>query len=187
MFKSRFSFFVTIIAITSLLASCRTAELETSKQFNKNSPTGLVVLSLTQDNPQYYTDVLIAYSRQNAETFESHRGFSTSFIDTTMLQNDPVVNDFKDKVGKVFVAELEPNTYNIEWIRYYSPGYPHKKESTLFFKEKKPFEIKKGQVTYLGEFNVKNGKPFTAPNLFMNNKRQRDIAVATKKHPNASF
>ncbi len=178
-----------LIAVSSvLLTGCKTTELNKEASFNEASQNGLVVVSLTHSEPLQYNRASIFYGAIDKAYLESLKGLDATFIDTSFMRQYPVTNDFQKTFGKLVVAELPPNTYEITRVRY-TMDMPVGKDKEFDFIHKRDarptFDIKAGEVTYLGEYNVTARDKKYMPILKIStDNKQRDFKVLEKKYPN---
>ncbi len=182
--------FVILIALT--LTACGTVNVK--KDFSSNSlvNTGIVIGSITQKRSS-----------------SGHQGFSSgvsalsvSYINLgtgkrSTIQTDPWMlgsmskGDFKNIVGrgKLFVIELGPGKYAFDGWHATQGSYT---SVTPTDPKKFTFEVKSGEVTYIGEleFNLIFGKNIFGIGVLAGAEQtiadsyDRDIKVASEKYPN---
>ena len=178
----KYSYLLVLFASFALMG-CKTTTINTEAPFDKTSQNGLVVLSLTQEEPLMYTSGLVMYKGLSRPYLESGKSFRADFIDTTLMKSNPIENYFGSVFGELIVAELPADTYEIRRVRYYINAL----ERDFIYRDNLPtFEVKAGEITYLGEYGVKGITPTAMPamKIIKQNSKKRDFEVLRKKYPN---
>ncbi|PCJ95117.1 MAG: hypothetical protein COA45_12375 [Zetaproteobacteria bacterium] len=176
---------ILILFISFLLVGCKSVTLSQDHSFNKKSTKGLVVVSFTHEKPLSYSSVWLNYGALDKIYRKGREHFYGIFVDSNFLETVPTSSDFDDVFGKLVVAELEPNTYEIAGLSYFMDSRQY---NLAYPRDEKPhFEVKAGEITYLGEYQVKRRERMVirpGPQMTKNNKQERDFAVMRQKYPN---
>jgi len=171
---------------------CATSNVAQSFSTKSLDKDGVVIFSLTKTlskkGESYLTSDFAEVSLSYINTLTKKRGRVTTDTTHGLVSSN---SDFKDIKGKLFVIKLKSGKYQfVDWtIKTRGLGG----DRYISSKDLKPisFEVKDGQVIYLGEFNIemiaqKNFFGFSlvfGGELRRENSFNRDVEILKEKYP----
>ncbi|OIQ16290.1 MAG: hypothetical protein BM557_10485 [Flavobacterium sp. MedPE-SWcel] len=170
-----------------LLTACSSSTNTTPETFNTTSEKGLAIGTITFEGEKPTNDIYRFFYEPISGDKKFIRRNDGKIEIKARLKRERVYNgDFNDKKTYTFIIEGEPGKYAFTQYNYLDHiGYTGMVSDSKKFSI--PFDIKKGAITYIGEFNyVENAAP-GSPRIFIWDKFDRDKEEFKKKYPNINW
>lgn len=171
-----------LIFTATVLASCRPAAAdEVPATFNAGAENGLAVGTITFEGDAPRNDIYrFFYEPTEGDSKLIKRNDGKIEIRSRIKNQRAYNGDFNGKKTYLFIINRPPGKYAFTQYNYLNHiGYTGMVNSSKEFAI--PFEIKKGQVTYVGELTyAENAEPGT-PRIFIADEFNRDIEEFRKK------
>ncbi|RZJ75644.1 MAG: hypothetical protein EOO45_04955 [Flavobacterium sp.] len=176
------------LPVLLLLLGCGAASSDTPPQnFSPQSEKGLIIGTITfdSDKPQY--DIYRFFYNATSGDKKFKKRNAGKFIIKAREENVRGFNgDFNDKKTYLFVIEREPGSYAFDQYNYLT----HIGPSGTVNSSKKfaiPFEIKKGEIGYVGELEFFGTAEPGSPRIIVSDKLSRDLFEFKKKFPEINW
>lgn len=171
-----------------LLAACNAAEADKAPEtFTVASEKGVAVGTLTFEADKPVNDIyrFFYYPQSGDKKFKKQNDGKIQI--KARIDNDRAFNgDFNNKKTYLFIIEREPGNYAFTQYNYLDHiGYAGMVTASREFAI--PFEIKKGEIAYIGEFTYNDLAEPGSPRIVVTDNYERDMAEFRKKHPGISW
>ncbi len=168
----RLFFALSILAITSLLSGCATYRFSSDLVgFDESSNKGLIIGSIT------FHDVDARFNMYFPKIVSLSDNKSSEF---TIQPNGIAVykhwGELQEGKTYLFAITKKPGDYEINRIRCHLGNYQHN-----IGKFSIPFNVKKGEIVYIGEINLDEYAAKTDTLIRLKNEFKRDIAGFQQK------
>ncbi|KAF2511044.1 hypothetical protein E0W72_06520 [Flavobacterium arcticum] len=181
--------FTFILLLSLVLATgCKTKTTDTAPEtFNITSSKGLAIGTITFEGEKPVNDIYRFFYEPTSGDKKFIRQNDGKIEIKARIKSEPAYNgDFDSKKTYLFVIEREPGSYAFTQYNYldhigYSGMVSNSKKFAI------PFDIKKGEITYIGELTyIENAQPGT-PRVVIWDKFDRDKKEFKKKYPNINW
>lgn len=172
-----------LLPLLLLLTACNATSTDTAlTTFTPQSKTGLAIGTITFEGDAPVNDIYrFLYTGVSGDKKFNKRNAGKILINAR--QNKTGFNgDFNDKKTYLYVIEREPGSYVFTQYTYLD----HIGSNGMVSSSKPfavPFEIKQGEITYLGEMSYKDQAEPGTPRIYVADYFSRDIAEFKKKYP----
>lgn len=178
-----------LLPLLLLFIGCGSASSDkVPETFTSASQKGLAAGTITFESPMPKNDIYrFFYEATSGDKKFKNANAGKIIIKARNGENQSGFNgDFNNKQTYLFVIEREPGTYAFNQYSYLDHIGPNGmvNASKLFAI---PFEIKKGEVTYLGELSYNDLAEVGTPRLVVYGRYDRDLAEFKKKYPNIDW
>ncbi|MNK07689.1 hypothetical protein D3C87_256060 [compost metagenome] len=178
-----------LLPLLFIAMSCGSASSDKAPEtFDATSEKGLAIGTITFESDMPKNDIY----RFFYEASSSDKKFNKRNAGKIMLKARNENNksgfsgDFNNKQTYLFVIEREPGNYAFTQYNYLDHIGPN--GMVNFSKPFSiPFEIKKGQITYLGELSYNDLAEIGTPRLVVYGRFDRDMAEFKKKYTNINW
>jgi len=177
-----------LLLISVVFFSCNTSKPDTApERFDASSGKGLIIGTLTFDGDKPQNDIYrFFYEATSGDKKFKKRNEGKIMIKARENNVRAFTGDFNDKRTYLFVIEREPGTYAFTSYNYlnhignngmvnYSTRYAI------------PFEVKKGQIQYIGEMEFMSNAIKGTPRIIVSDNSARDLAEFRKKFPQINW
>ncbi len=167
-----------------LLAGCNSASTATAPEsFSAASDKGIAIGTITFEGDTPVNDIYrFFYGSTSGDKKFIKRNSGKIMMQSGRENGRQFTGDFNDGKTYLFVIEAEPGSYAFTHYNYLD----HIGPMGMVSSSKKfaiPFEIKKGEIAYIGEFNYKDKVESGSPKIFISGAYSRDIPEFKKKFP----
>lgn len=167
---------------------CGSASDKTPETFTATSEKGLAVGTITFESPMPKNDIYrFFYEATSGDKQFKKANKGKIVIKARNGENQSGFNgDFNNKQTYLFIIEREPGVYAFNQYSYLDHIGPSGmvNASKLF---SIPFDIKKGEITYMGELSYNDLAEPGSPRLVVYDRFDRDLAEFKKKYPNIDW
>jgi hypothetical protein len=172
-----------------LLIGCDSASSDKAPEtFTSASEKGLAVGTITFEADKPKNDIYrFFYEGISNDTKFNKRNAGKIMIKARTDKNERGFNgDFANKQTYIFVIERDPGMYAFTQYNYLDHIGPTGMVnfSKIF---SIPFEIKKGEIAYIGEFSYNDLAEPGTPRMVIYGRYDRDLAEFKKKYPNIDW
>ncbi|MFL9844776.1 hypothetical protein [Flavobacterium rhizosphaerae] len=174
--------------VTLLLAACSSQNYTTSPDSLTTNPnTGIAVGTITFEGDIPVNDLYrFFYSPISGDKkFKKHND-GKILINGRNDGKSAFNGDFNDKKTYLIVIEGKPGTYAFTKYNYLD----HIGSNGMISNSKDfeiPFEVKKGGITYIGEFTYVDKAEPGSPRIYVTDRMERDIKEFEKKYPDLDW
>ncbi|OOV20648.1 hypothetical protein BXU10_13995 [Flavobacterium sp. LM4] len=186
-FASVFSIF---IIIPLLLSSCAVSGLSSEPmQFNKDySSDGIVVgsITFTQEKARFNSYFTYFHSLDSIQKVskENSRELQISPDQTWKLKHSGELNKGRTYL---FAFKRKPGKYEVSNVRLATVGMGYAVRDNQISGFSIPFEVKKGQITYIGEINLNEFALKNDTLISLKDNYERDINAIKTKQPTVNW
>ena len=178
----------TLFAIALSLAGCGSKTAATTPQnFTASSVNGLVIGTITFEGDVPVNDIYrFFYEGQTGSQKFNKRNSGKIVINGRTDRKSMFNGDFNGQKSYLFTLELGPGNYAFTSYNYLDHVGPQGMVSSSD-PFAIPFEIKPGQITYMGELNYVDKAVKGTPRIFVADYFFRDLPEFKKKYPNIDW
>ncbi len=177
----------TLYALCGLLliiAGCKSPSATGSPEsFSSTSEKGLAIGTITFEGDKPVNDIYrFFYEPISGEKKFIRKNSGKILIKAGGENGSEFTGDFNSSKTYLFVIEAEPGSYAFTQYNYLD----HIGPTGMVMNSKKfaiPFEIKKGEIAYIGELSYKDKVEPGSPRIFVSGYYDRDIPEFAKKFP----
>jgi len=165
-----------------LLTACSTGSKNIPDSFSATSEEGLVAGTITFEGDTPVNEIYRFFYRPILGERKFIRQNSGKVMITMREGKGKAFNgDFNNKKTYLFVLKLKPGSYaftQYNYLDHYGPAgmVSSSKEFAL------PFEVKKGEISYVGEYTYKDKAEKGTPRIFVSSSITRDIKELKLKY-----
>jgi len=174
-----------LLPLLLLLTGCNSASTDAAKAtaFTPSAEKGLAIATITFEGDTPVNDIYrFLYNAQSGDKSFKKRNAGKIIINGRPKNGKGFNGDFNDKRSYLVVIEREPGSYAFTQYTYLDHlGSNGIVSSSKLFSI--PFEIKKGEITYLGELDYKDVVERGTPRIFVADYYTRDLPEFKKKYP----
>lgn len=171
----------TLCGLLFILSGCNSASTADAPQsFSATSDKGLAIGTITFEGDKPVNDIYrFFYGPTSGDKKFVKRNSGKIMMKTG---NGEFTGDFNEAKTYLFVIEAEPGSYAFTQYNYLDHVGP---TGTVSSSKKFaiPFEIKKGEIGYIGELTYKDKVEHGSPKIFVSGAYSRDINEFTRKFP----
>ncbi|MXN90577.1 hypothetical protein GR160_05010 [Flavobacterium sp. Sd200] len=165
-----------------ILSSCKSTPTNVAADFKPTSEKGVAIATITFEGDKPVNEIYrFFYSAQNGDKAFKKRNAGKVVISGSEVK-DSFNGDFNNKKSYLVVIEREPGQY--AFTQY---GFLDHKGSNGMVSSSRlfsiPFEIKKGEITYIGELDYKDVVEKGTPRIYVADYFDRDLPEFKKKYP----
>lgn len=182
--KSLYILFISTIILTG----CRpAASNQVPEKFSANSETGLIVGTITFEGDKPVNDIYRFFYEPTKGDKKFIRKNDGKIEIKARVKNESAYNgDFNENKTYLFVIETAPGSYAFNQYNYLDHiGYTGTVSSSKKFAI--PFDVKAGQITYIGELTYKENATPGEPRIYIWDKFSRDITKFKNKYPQINW
>lgn len=175
---------IILLPILLLLLGCSATTPDTAPQsFDASSEKGLAIGTITFEGDKPVNDIYRFFYESTSGDKKFKKRNAGKILIKAREGSTPAFNgDFNYKKSYLFVIEREPGQYAFNQYNYLNHIGPTGVVSSSS-KFAIPFEIKKGNISYIGDFTyVDNAQPGT-PRIIISDNNARDLPEFKKKFP----
>ena len=167
-----------------LLAGCNSSSTATAPQsFSSSSEKGLAIGTITFEGDTPANDIYrFFYGPASGDKKFIKRNSGKVMMQSGRDNGRQFEGDFNNGKTFLFVIEAEPGNYAFTHYNYLDHIGPTGMVSTSR-KFAIPFEVKKGEIAYIGEFTYKDKVDHGSPKIFISSAYSRDIPEFSRKFP----
>lgn len=178
----------TLFALCGLLliiTGCDSASSGTNapQSFSAASEKGLAIGTITFEGDTPANDIYrFFYSPTSGDKKFTRRNSGKIMMKAGRENGRNFTGDFNDSKTYLFIIEADPGSYAFTQYNHLDHIGPM---GTLTNSRKFaiPFEIKKGEIAYIGELNYKDKAEAGTPKIFVSGSFERDMAEFMRKFP----
>jgi len=177
-----------LIVIASLLFACKSASTDDVPQnFSAAPEKGIAIASITFEGDSPKNDIYrFFYSATSGDKKFLKRNAGKFMVKAREDNNRGWAGDFNNKKTYLVVIEREPGNYAFNQYNYLTHiGYSGMVDFSKPFAI--PFEIKKSEITYIGELLYNDQAMPGTPRITVSDKYERDIPEFKKKYPSVQW
>ena len=164
--------------------SCVTKALNSKPiEFNSASQTGLIMGSITFNEVQPRFDGYYIYT----QSLDNKKDVSEIFIDPETEGSVKHNGELNNGKTYLFALEKNPGRYEINKIKFTSTNAEASQKNAYHKDFSIPFEVKKGEITYIGELNIDEYGLDRASLLNIQDDFVRDMQGMRKKQPHVDW
>ena len=171
-----------LVPLFALLISCGTTSSDTVPQsFSESSGKGLAIGTITFEGDGPKNDIYRFFYRPTTGEKQFIKQNKGKIQIVARVDNKRTHHgDFNDSKTYLFVIEREPGTYSFNEYNYLTKG-GHTGMVNSSKKFAIPFDIKKNEISYIGEFTyMENAEPGT-PRIIVSDNMERDLPEFKRK------
>lgn len=172
-----------LLPLFVLLTACKSSAPDVvASTFTPSAEKGIAIATLTFEGEKPVNDIYrFFYSAQNGDKAFKKRNAGKVVINGRE-GGDTFNGDFNNKKTYLVVIEREPGTYAFTQYAYLDRiGSNGMVSSSKLFAI--PFEIKKGEITYIGEMSYKDIAEKGSPRIYVADYFTRDLPEFKTKYP----
>jgi|GEM_PF-1318799 len=173
-----------ILPVFLLITGCKSASNEAPERFTAASETGLAVGTITFENDIPKNDIYRFFytGTTDNEKFNKQNKGKIEIKGRNAEGESDFSGDFANGQTYLFVIERQPGTYAFNQYNYLNRIGPTgmvspSREFAI------PFEIRRGEISYIGEFSYNDLAEPGNPKLVVYNRYRRDLEQLKKKYP----
>lgn len=172
-----------IIAVLVLFTGCSSIPETTPPQsFTSESSTGLAVGTITFEGDKPINDIYRFFYEATSGDKKFKKANAGKIVIKAREGNDKgFTGDMNNRKTYLFIIERQPGTYAFTQYNYLDRIGPTGMVSSSG-KFAIPFEIKKGTITYIGEFTYNDTAAPGTPRIVVDTSFERDIQALKQKH-----
>lgn len=171
-----------------ILTACSSASTDKAPEtFTATSNNGLAIGTITFEGDTPVNDIYrFFYKAQSGDKKFMKRNAGKIIINGRANKESGFNGDFNNKKTYLYIIEREPGTYAFTQYNYLDHlGANGMVSSSKLFAI--PFEIKKGEITYVGEMAYKDMAEKGTPRIFVADYYTRDLPEFKNKYPNIDW
>jgi len=172
-----------------LLVGCGSASTDAvpATTFTPSADTGLAIATITFEGDVPVNDIYrFFYNATSGNKKFKKQNAGKILINGRQNKEKGFNGDFNNKKSYLVVIEREPGSYAFTQYSYLDHlGSNGMVSSSKLFAI--PFEIKKGEITYLGEIDYKDLAEKGTPRIYVADYYNRDIPEFKKKFPSVNW
>lgn len=171
-----------------LLAGCNSTSTSVApKSFTASSEKGLAIGTITFEGDTPVNDIYrFFYNPVSGDKKFVKRNSGKVMMQSGRENGRQFTGDFNENKTYMFVIEGEPGNY--AFTQYNVLDHIGPTGMVRFSKKFAiPFEIKKGEIAYIGEFNYKDKVEEGLPKIFISGAYSRDMPEFKKKFPQINW
>ena len=167
-----------------LMLACSSAPADKAPEtFTTTSDKGLAIGTITFEGDNPVNDIYrFFYKAQAGDKKFMKRNAGKIIINGRANKEGGFNGDFNNKKTYLYIIEREPGTYAFTQYNYLD----HLGSNGMVSSSKPfaiPFEIKKGEITYIGEMAYKDVAEKGTPRIFVADYFSRDLPEFKNKYP----
>jgi len=178
-------FYYILLPLYLLLTGCKSAATDAfpASTFSPSADKGLAIATITFEGDIPVNDIYrFFYNAQSGDKKFKKQNAGKVLINGRQNKDKGFNGDFNNKKSYLIVIEREPGSYAFTQYSYLDHlGSNGMVSSSKLFAI--PFEIKKGEITYVGELDYKDLAEKGSPRIFVADYFTRDIPEFKKKYP----
>jgi hypothetical protein len=178
-----------LLPLLALFIGCGSASTHKAPEtFTASSQNGLAVGTITFESTTPKNDIYrFFYEATSGDKKFKNKNKGKIVIKGRNDKNESALSgDFAAGQTYLFVIEREPGTYGFVQYSYLDHiGQSGMVKSSKLFEI--PFEVKKGEITYLGELSYNDLAEIGTPRLVVYDRYERDLTEFKKKYPNLDW
>jgi len=177
----------TLYALLILLTACKSAPADVvGTNFTPSADKGIAIATLTFEGDRPVNDTYrFFYNAQSDDKAFKKRNAGKVVVNGREIK-DSFNGDFNNKKTYLVIIEREPGTY--AFTQY---SYLDRKGSNGMVTSSKlfaiPFEIKKGEIAYIGEMSYKDIAEKGSPRIYVADYFTRDLPEFKHKYPSVDW
>jgi len=172
-----------------LLTSCKSASTDAmpATTYTPSPEKGVAIATITFEGDTPVNDIYrFFYNAQSGDKSFKKRNAGKILISGRENKGKGFNGDFNDKKSYLVVIEREPGSYAFTQYSYLDHlGSNGMVSSSKLFAI--PFEIKKGEITYVGELDYKDVAEKGSARIFVADYFSRDLQEFKKKYPSVNW
>ncbi|MGQ2982593.1 hypothetical protein [Flavobacterium sp.] len=171
-----------------LLAGCNAASTSVAPQsFSSASEKGLAIGTITFEGDTPVNDIYrFFYGPISGDKKFIKRNSGKVMMQSGRDNGRQFTGDFNNNKTYMFIIEAEPGNY--AFTQYNVLDHIGPTGMVRFSKKFAiPFEVRKGEITYIGEFNFKDKVEEGSPKIFISGAYERDLPEFKKKFPHIDW
>jgi hypothetical protein len=178
-----------LLLLLLLFIGCNSASTNKAPEsFSNTSEKGLAIGTITFESDMPKNDIYrFFYEATSGDKKFNKRNSGKIMFKARNEKNESSFNgDFNNKQTYLFVIEREPGNYAFTQYNYLDHIGP---TGMVNFSKPFaiPFEIKKGEIVYIGELSYNDLAEIGTPRLVIYNRFDRDMPEFKKKFPNIDW
>jgi hypothetical protein len=178
-----------IVSLILLLTSCKSASTDAmpATTFTPSPEKGVAIATITFEGDTPVNDIYrFFYNAQSGDKSFKKRNAGKILISGRENKGKGFNGDFNNKKSYLVVIEREPGSYAFTQYSYLDHlGSNGMVSSSKLFAI--PFEIKKGEITYVGELDYKDVAEKGSARIFVADYFSRDLPEFKKKYPSVNW
>lgn len=176
-----------LLSLVLLVTGCKSAPADVaSTSFTPSPEKGIAIATLTFEGDKPVNEIYrFFYNAQSNDKAFKKRNAGKVVINGREVK-DSFNGDFNNKKTYLVVIEREPGSYAFTQYSYLD----HKGSNGMVSSSKLfaiPFEIKKGEITYIGELDYKDVAEKGSPRIYVADYYNRDLPEFKKKYPSVDW
>ena len=173
-----------LLPLFLLLMGCNAASTNVvPATFTPSAEKGLAIGTITFEGEKPVNDIYRFFYKVQAGDKKFSKNNEGKIVINGRDSKDGGFNgDFNNKKSYLFIIEREPGNYAFTQYNYLD----HIGSNGMVSSSKEfaiPFEIKKGEITYIGELDYKDMAEKGSPRIFLADYFTRDLPEFKKKYP----
>lgn len=170
-----------VSSIILIIISCAAPRVtKSASNFNNTSENGMIIGTITFPKKQP------RFNHYFPGFLSSTNKFKEIAISPQVSFGEKHIGELDNGLTYLFALELSEDKYNFKGVRLSTIGYGYT-TSSLISEIAVPFEIKKGQITYLGNIVIDEWAKEGDTLVKFSNKFEKDIRGFKTKMPNVNF
>ena len=178
-----------IVSLMLLVISCKSASTDAmpATTYTPSPEKGVAIATITFEGDTPVNDIYrFFYNAQSGDKSFKKRNAGKILISGRENKGKGFNGDFNDKKSYLVVIEREPGSYAFTQYSYLDHlGSNGMVSSSKLFAI--PFEIKKGEITYVGELDYKDVAEKGSARIFVADYFSRDLQEFKKKYPSVNW
>jgi len=176
-----------LLPLIVLVTGCKSAPADTvSTGFIPSAEKGIAIATLTFEGEKPVNEIYrFFYNAQSGDKAFKKRNAGKVVVNGGEVK-DSFNGDFNNKKSYLVVIERDPGMY--AFTQY---SYLDRKGSNGMVSSSKlfaiPFEIKKGEITYIGEIDYKDVAEKGSPRIYVADYFNRDLPEFKRKYPSIDW
>ncbi|TRW23269.1 hypothetical protein FMM05_13805 [Flavobacterium zepuense] len=177
-----------LLPLLLLLIGCKATSTNTAPAaFDASSPKGLVVATITFEGDVPSNDIYrFFYEAQSGDKKFKKQNSGKIVIKGRENGESAFNGDFNNKKSYLIVLEKDPGSYAFTQYSFLDHIGPNGMVSDSN-KFAIPFEVKKGEITYIGELSYVDRAQKGSPRIFVADYFNRDLPEFKKKFPGINW
>lgn len=177
-----------LLPLLLLLIGCKATSTNTAPStFNASSPKGLAVATITFEGDVPVNDIYRFFYEAQSGDKKFKKQNSGKIVIKGRENNESAFNgDFNNQKSYLIVLEQDPGMYAFTQYSFLDHIGPNGMVSDSD-KFAIPFEVKKGEITYIGELSYVDRAQKGSPRIFVADYFSRDLPEFKKKFPNLNW
>jgi len=178
-----------LLPLLLLLIGCNAASTDAvpATGFTPSAEKGIAIATITFEGDVPVNDIYrFFYNAQSGDKKFKKQNAGKIMINGRQNKEKGFNGDFNNKKSYLVVIEREPGSYAFTQYSYLDHlGSNGMVSSSKLFAI--PFEIKKGEITYVGELDYKDLAEKGTPRIYVADYYTRDIPEFKKKYPGVNW